>query len=77
MARFDLTDAEWAAIEPVLRTDMRGKDRGGRPAGAERHLLAVAHGRALGRHPGALWSAHDVRQLLSALEQAWDLGSSS
>ena len=59
MARFDLTDAEWAVIEPVLP------------------ILAVAHGRALGRHPGALWSAHDVRQPLSALAQAWDLGSSS
>jgi len=27
MARFDLTDAEWAAIEPVLPTDVRGKER--------------------------------------------------
>ena len=27
MARFDLTDAEWAAIEPVLPTDVRGVDR--------------------------------------------------
>ncbi len=26
MARFDLTDAEWAAIEPVLPTDTRGVD---------------------------------------------------
>ena len=27
MARFDLTDAEWAVIEPLLPTDVRGKDR--------------------------------------------------
>ena len=26
MARFDLTDAEWALIEPVLPTDLRGED---------------------------------------------------
>ncbi|MDE3750350.1 transposase, partial [Methylobacterium radiotolerans] len=27
MARFDLTDAEWAVIEPLLPTDVRGKER--------------------------------------------------
>ncbi len=27
MARLDLTDAEWAVIEPILPTDVRGKDR--------------------------------------------------
>ncbi|WP_419830986.1 IS5 family transposase [Methylobacterium sp.] len=27
MARFDLTDAEWAVIEPLLPTDVRDKDR--------------------------------------------------
>lgn len=27
MARFDLTDAEWAVIEPVLPTDTRGIER--------------------------------------------------
>lgn len=27
MARFDRTDAEWAPIEPLLPTDVRGKDR--------------------------------------------------
>jgi transposase len=27
MARFDLTDAEWAVIEPLVPTDVRGKER--------------------------------------------------
>lgn len=27
MTRFDLTDAEWAVIEPLLLTDVRGKER--------------------------------------------------
>lgn len=27
MGRYDLTDKEWAAIEPVLPTDVRGKER--------------------------------------------------
>src|SRR3954467_11567263 len=35
---------------------------GRRPARAQRHLLAVAHGRAVGRHSGALRSAHHLRE---------------
>lgn len=27
MARFDLTDSEWAVIAPLLPTDVRGKER--------------------------------------------------
>jgi transposase len=27
MARFDLTEAEWAVIEPLLLTDVHGKER--------------------------------------------------
>ena len=27
MGRFDLTDAEWAVIEPLLPADVRGKKR--------------------------------------------------
>lgn len=27
MARFDLTDFEWSVIQPLLPTDVRGKDR--------------------------------------------------
>lgn len=41
MARFDLTDFEWTAIEPVLPTNTRGV-AGRRPACPERHLLAAA-----------------------------------
>src|SRR5690554_6795053 len=55
---------------------------GRRPARAQRHLLAAAHGCAVGRYPGALLSAHDLRQplaeggvwdrLLDAVSQAYD-----
>ena len=27
MARFDLTDVDWPGIEPLLPTDVRGKER--------------------------------------------------
>ncbi len=43
MARFDLTDAEWAAIEPVLPTDVRGKDRADDRRVYVAGLLAVTH----------------------------------
>ena len=35
MARFDLTDAEWAVIEPLLPTDVRGKEGSGHRTGTD------------------------------------------
>ena len=37
--------------------------------GLERHLLAASHWSALGGHPGAVWSAHDLREPLQPLAQ--------
>ena len=74
MARFDLTDFEWSVIEPLLPNKPRGVAAGGRPAGAERHLLAAADRGALGGHSGALRAAHDLLQPLHPLAQGGRLG---
>ena len=61
--RYELSDFEWSIIQPLLPNKPRGKPR------AERDLLAPSHGVALGRHPGALRSADDLRQPFPALGQ--------
>ena len=43
---------------------------GGRPASFERHLLAVADGRALGRYPGPLRPSHHLCEPLQPLAQS-------
>src|ERR1700678_1826493 len=50
---------------------------GGRPAGSERDILAVAHGGALGGHSGTLWPAHDLPEPLQPLAQGGGLGPPS
>ena len=64
MARFDLTDFEWSVIAAAAAEQAPRGASGGRPAGAERHLLAAADGRALGGHSRALRSAYDLREPL-------------
>jgi len=67
MARFDLTDAEWAVIEPLLPTDVRGKERVD-----DRRVLNGIFWRL---RTGAPWAdiptrygpLHDLRQSLPAL----------
>ena len=46
----------------------------GRPQGPEWDLLAPAHRLALGRHSGALRTAHHLRQPVSALGKDRGLG---
>ncbi len=53
MARFDLTDFEWSVIQPLLPNKPRGVPR-----------LAFADRRAVGGHPGPLWTAYDLREPL-------------
>ena len=59
MARFDLSDAEWALIKPLVAEQAARGGAGERPAGAERHLLCAADGLAVARSAGALWPLHD------------------
>jgi len=73
MARFDLTDAEWAVIEPLLPTDVRGKERAD-----DRRVLNGIFWRL---RTGAPWAdipaRYGPRQPLSTLAQARHLGSAS
>src|SRR3954471_11138661 len=48
---------------------------GRRSARAQRHLLAAAHRRAVGRHSGALRALHDLRESLQPLAAGGRLGS--
>ncbi len=75
MARFDLTDAEWAVIEPLLPTDVRGKERvddrrvlNGSSGGCARARPGPTSRRAYGPHT-------TCGNPFSALAQAWHLGS--
>ena len=77
MARFDLTDFEWSVIQPLLPNKPRGV-----PRVDDRRVLngifwRLAHRRALGGHPGALWPAHDLRQPLQPVAQSRRLGPPS
>ncbi|TXN14721.1 transposase [Methylobacterium sp. WL122] len=58
VARSDLTDAEWAVVEPLLPTDVRGKDRVDDRRVLNGIFWATTHGRALSRHPGTLRAVH-------------------
>ena len=69
MARYDLTDFKWSVIEPLLPTKVRGVS-GWTTVG---HLLAAAHGRAVGGHTGALWPAHDVCEPLQPVASGGSL----
>jgi hypothetical protein len=59
MARFDLPDVEWLVISALLPNKPRGVAR------VDDRRVLNADGRALGRHSGALWSAHDLRETVS------------
>src|SRR4029077_11484192 len=48
---------------------------GRRSARAQWHLLAAADRLAVGRHSGALWALHDLREPLQSLAQGWRVGS--
>ncbi len=76
MARFDLTDFEWAVIEPLLPNKPRGV-----PRVDDRRVLngifwRLRTGR-LGGHPRSLRALHDLRQPLQPLAQGRRLGPTS
>src|SRR5215217_2373268 len=73
--RYELTDFEWSIIEPLLPNKPRGVPRVDDRKVLNWHLLALADGLALGRHPGALRAADDLLQSLCAVAQARRLGS--
>ena len=70
MARFDLSDAEWAIIAPLL-PEASGKENG-RPRDDDRKvlngiLLCLAHRDAVARFARALRPVHDGVQSLQSL----------
>ena len=72
--RYELSDFEWSIIEPLLPNKPRGV-----PRADDRKVLngiywRLRTGLALGRHPGALWAAHDLLQPLRPLAEARGLG---
>lgn len=69
MARFDLPDVEWLVISALLPNKPRGVAR------VDDRRVLNADGRALGRHSGALWSAHDLREPFQQVAQGGRLGS--
>lgn len=74
MARYDLTDFEWSFIEPILPRKSRGV-----PRVDDRRVLngifwVLRSGGALGGPAGALRSADDLLQPLSAMGQSRYLG---
>ena len=69
MARFDLPDVEWLVISALLPNKPRGVAR------VDDRRVLNADGRALGRHSGALWSAHDLREPFQQVTQGGRLGS--
>lgn len=69
MRRYELTDEQYALLEPYLP---RMKRTGGHPmerspAGAEWAVLEAAGGGAMARHPCALWAVEQHRRPLPPL----------
>ena len=64
--RFDLSDDEWALLEPLMpksRKSARADDR----KDHERDILRAAHRDAVARSAGTLWALHDGLQSLQPL----------
>ncbi len=78
MARFDLTDFEWAAIQPVLPTDTRGVARVDDRRVLNGIFWRLRTGAPWARPAGPLRPAHDLRRTAStALAQGGCLGAAS
>ena len=73
--RYDLTDAEWKIIEPLLPQKSRGVERVDDRRVAERYLLAHAIRLAVGRkYRSAMGPAHNLLQPLRTLAEGRHLG---
>src|SRR5215211_3489511 len=73
--RHELTDEEWALLEPLLPPP-RGHGRPYRsPPDPQRHSLRPAHGRPLARSAGALRPLADGLQSPASLDRAGPLGA--
>ena len=75
--RYDLTDAEWNIIEPLLPNKSRGVKRVDDRRCPQWHFLAHACGCAVGRYPGALRASHDLLQSFRSVAKSWRLGQAS
>ena len=72
--RYELSDFEWAVIQPLLPNKPRGVARADDRQGAERDLLAAANGLAVGGHSRALRPFDHLLQSLCALAEARRMG---
>ena len=72
--RFDLTDFEWSVIQPLLPNKSRDVPRVDDRRVINGNFVVLPHGQPLGRCSGALWTAHDLLQLVCALAAGRRLG---
>ena len=77
IGRFDLTDREWAIIEPLLPNKPRSVPRVDDRTVLNGIFLGLAHRRAVGRHALALRAAHHCLQPLQSLAQSRRVGAYS
>ena len=75
MARFDLSDFESSVIEPLLPTKVRGVPRVDDRRVLSGIIFVNRNGRAVGRHSGALRTAHHLREPLQPVAQSRSLGA--
>ncbi len=72
----DLTDAQWAVLEPLFRPQRRGTDGRGRfvakhACGTERSLLGSTHGCSLARPAVSLSALSDLPSALPTMAAQW------
>jgi hypothetical protein len=70
MSRYDLTDFEWRAIEPLLPNKPRGVPR----VDDRRVLNGIFWVLRSGAPAGAIWSSHHLLQSLRAMAKSRGVG---
>ena len=71
--RYELSDAEWTAIKPMLPSKPRWRATGERPPGPQWHLLGLTIWGAMARPAEQLRSLH-LLQSFRSLATSWCLG---